>query len=58
MIVPLPLLDSLEKDPPERSTRSLLAVIVPIVCLVLIALLCLFVIWKAGPLFIGRMKIK
>jgi len=37
---------------------ALLAVIVPIVCLVLIALLCIFVIWKAGRLVIGRMKIK
>jgi hypothetical protein len=37
---------------------ALLAVIVPIVCLVLIALLCIFVIWKAGRLFIGKMKIK
>jgi hypothetical protein len=35
---------------------ALLAVIVPIVCLVLIALLCIFVIWKAGSLFFGRMK--
>jgi hypothetical protein len=37
---------------------ALLAVIVPIVCLVFIALLCSFVIWKAGRLFFGRMKIK
>jgi len=37
---------------------ALLAVIVPIVCLVLIALLCIFVIWKAGRLFSGGMKIK
>jgi hypothetical protein len=37
---------------------ALLAVIVPIICLVLIALLCIFVIWKAGRLFFGRMKIK
>jgi len=37
---------------------ALLAVIVPIVCLVLIALLCIFVIWKTGRLFFGRMKIK
>jgi hypothetical protein len=37
---------------------ALLALIVPILCLVLIALLCIFVIWKAGHLFIGRMKIK
>jgi hypothetical protein len=37
---------------------ALLAVIVPIVCLVLIALLCIFVIWKTGRLFFGRTKIK
>jgi hypothetical protein len=37
---------------------ALLAVIVPIVCLVLIALLCIFVIWKAGHLFFGRIKIR
>jgi len=37
---------------------ALLAVIVPIVCLVLIALLCIFLIWKAGRLFFGGMKIK
>jgi len=37
---------------------ALLAVIVPMVCLVLIALLCIFVIWKARRFFIGRMKIK
>ena len=36
----------------------LLAMIVPIVCLVLITPLCIFVVWKAGRLFIGRMKIK
>jgi hypothetical protein len=37
---------------------ALLAMIVPILCLVLIALLCIFVIWKAGRFFVGRMKIK
>lgn len=37
---------------------ALLAMIVPIVCLVLITLLCIFVVWKVGRLFIGRMKIK
>ena len=37
---------------------ALLAVIVPIVCLVLIALLCTLVIWKAGRFLIGRMKIR
>jgi hypothetical protein len=39
-------------------TTALLAVIVPIVCLVLIALIFILVIWKTGRLFIGRMKIK
>jgi len=37
---------------------ALLAMIVPMLCLVLIALLCIFVIWKAGGFFLGRMKIK
>jgi hypothetical protein len=37
---------------------SLLAIIVPILCLVFIALLCILVIWKAGRFFIGRMRIK
>jgi hypothetical protein len=37
---------------------ALLAIIVPILCLVLIALLCIFVIRKAGRLFFGRTKIK
>ncbi len=37
---------------------ALLALIVPIVCLVAIALLCIFVIRKAGRFFIGRMKIR
>jgi hypothetical protein len=37
---------------------ALLAVIVPIICLVLIALLCIFVIRKAGHLFFGKMKTK
>ena len=37
---------------------ALLAMFVPILCLVLIALLCILVIWKAGRLFIGKMKIK
>jgi len=37
---------------------ALLAMIVPMVCLVLIALLCIFVIWKAGRFFFGRIKIK
>lgn len=37
---------------------ALLAVIVPVVCLVLVALLFILVIRKTGRLFIGRMKIK
>jgi hypothetical protein len=37
---------------------ALLAMIVPILCLAFIALLCIFVIWKAGRFFVGRMKIK
>lgn len=37
---------------------SLLAIIVPILCLILLALLCIFVIWKTGRLFFGRTKIK
>jgi len=37
---------------------ALLAIIVPIVCVALISFLCIFVIWKAGRLFIGRMKIR
>jgi hypothetical protein len=37
---------------------ALLALIVPILCLFLIAFLCIFVIWKAGRLFLGRMKTK
>ena len=37
---------------------ALLAIIVPILCLILLAILCIFVIWKAGHLFFGRIKIK
>jgi hypothetical protein len=37
---------------------ALLAILVPILCLILIALLFIFVTWKAGRLFLGRMKIK
>jgi hypothetical protein len=37
---------------------SLLAIIVPILCLILLALLCIFVVWKTGRLFFGRTKIK
>jgi hypothetical protein len=36
---------------------SLLAIIVPILCLLLIALLCIFVTWKVGRFFLGRLKI-
>jgi hypothetical protein len=43
---------------PVGSIIAALSMIAPIVCLVLIALLCIFVIWKAGRLFIGRIKIK
>jgi len=37
---------------------ALLAMAVPILCLALIALLCIFVIWKTSRFFVGRMKIK
>jgi hypothetical protein len=37
---------------------SLLAIIVPILCLFLLALLCILVIRKAGYFFFGRTKIK
>jgi hypothetical protein len=37
---------------------SLLAIIVPILCLFLLALLCILVIRKAGYFFFGRAKIK
>lgn len=37
---------------------AFLAIVVPVLCLILIALLCILVIWKAGHLFFGRMKIK
>ena len=37
---------------------ALLAMIVPVLCLILIATICIFVTWKAGRFFIGRMKIK
>jgi hypothetical protein len=37
---------------------ALLAMIVPFICVALVAFLCFFVIWKAGCLFIGKMKIK
>jgi hypothetical protein len=36
---------------------ALLAIIVPILCLILIALLCIFVTWKVGRFFLGRIKI-
>jgi uncharacterized membrane protein len=35
---------------------ALLAIIVPILCLILLALLCIFVFWKAGRLFFRRTK--
>jgi hypothetical protein len=37
---------------------SLLAIIVPIFCLLLLALLCFWIVRKTGRLFFGRMKIK
>jgi len=37
---------------------ALLAIAVPVLCLILVALLCIFVIWKAGRFFFGRIKIK
>lgn len=36
---------------------AFLAIVVPILCLVLIALLCIFVVRKAGRVFFGRKKI-
>jgi hypothetical protein len=36
---------------------ALLAIIVPILCLILLSLLCIFVIWKVGRLFFGRIRI-
>jgi hypothetical protein len=37
---------------------ALLAIVVPVLCLILVASLCIFVIWKAGRFFFGRIKIK
>jgi hypothetical protein len=37
---------------------ALLAILVPVLCLILVALLCIFVTWKARRLFFGRVKIK
>jgi hypothetical protein len=37
---------------------SLLAILVPMLCLLLLALLCIWIIRKTGRLFLGRMKIK
>jgi len=37
---------------------ALLAILAPVLCLILVALLCIFVTWKAGRLFFGRMKVK
>jgi hypothetical protein len=36
---------------------ALLAILVPILCIILISLFCFFVIWKVGHLFFGRTKI-
>lgn len=37
---------------------ALLAILVPMICVALIAFLCIFVIWKAGRFFVGRVKIR
>jgi hypothetical protein len=37
---------------------ALLAIVVPALCLILVSLLCIFAIWKAGRFFFVRMKIK
>ncbi len=37
---------------------SLLAIIVPMLCLLLLALLCIWIIRKTGRFFLGRVKIK
>ena len=37
---------------------ALLAIVVPVLCLILVALFSIYVIWKAGRLFFGRIKIK
>ena len=37
---------------------ALLAIVFPVLCLILVALLCIFVIWKAGRFFFGRIMIK
>jgi len=37
---------------------ALLAIVLPVLSLILVLLLCIFAIWKAGPFFFGRMKIK
>jgi hypothetical protein len=39
-------------------TTSVLAILVPVHCLILISLLSIFAIWKAGRFFFGRMKVK
>ena len=39
------------------TMTALLAILVPILCLILLALLCIFVIWKVGRLFFGRIRI-
>ena len=37
---------------------ALLAVMVPILCLILVASLCIFVTWKIGRFFLGRIKVR
>ena len=37
---------------------ALLAIVVPVLCLILVSLFCIFVIWKAGRFFFGRIKIR
>jgi hypothetical protein len=36
---------------------SFLAIILPILCMILVSLLCIFVTWKVGRFFLGRIKI-
>jgi hypothetical protein len=37
---------------------ALLALTVPMICVALLAFLCIFVIWKAGRFFVGGMRIR
>jgi hypothetical protein len=37
---------------------ALLAILVPVLCLILISLLCIFATWKVGRFFLGRIKIR